>query len=66
MYYQIKKKSTIPKEWLFFNPENFSDIRKLSDLSKKVGVVFFSNNLNINNFLKKIEPLLSFCKKKKN
>ena len=65
MYYQIKKNSTIPKEWFFFNPENFSDIRKLSDLSKKVGVVFFSNNLNINNFLKKIEPLLSFCKKKK-
>ena len=65
MYYQIKKKSTIPKEWFFFNPENFSDNKTLSDLSKKAGVIFFSNNLNINNFLKKIEPLLSFCRKRK-
>ena len=65
MYYQIKKKTTIPKEWFFFNPENFSDIKKLSNLSKKVGVIFFSNNLNINNFLKKIEPLLRLCRKRK-
>ena len=65
MYYQIKKKSTIPKEWFFFNPENFPDSKKLNNLSKNVGVVFFNNNLNINNFLKKIEPLLSFCRKRK-
>ena len=65
MYYQIKKKSTIPKEWFFFNPDNFTDSKKLSNLSKKVGVIFFSNDLNINYFLKKIEPLLCFCKKRK-
>ena len=65
MYYQIKKKSTIPKEWFFFSPEDFSDNTKLSNLSQKAGVIFFSKNLNINNFLKKIEPLLSFCRKRK-
>ena len=65
MYYQIKKKTTIPKVWFFFNPENLSDRKTLSNLSKKVGVIFFSDNLTINNFLKKIEPLLSFCRRKK-
>ena len=65
MYYQIKKKSTIPKEWFFFNPEDFSDTKKLTNLSKKVGVIFFCNHLNSNNFLKKIEPLLCFCRKRK-
>ncbi len=65
MYYQIKKKSTIPKEWFFFNPENFLDSKKLRNLSKKAGVIFFNNNLDINNFLKKIEPLLCFCRKRK-
>ena len=65
MYYQIKKKSTIPKEWFFFNPENFLDSKKLRNLSKKAGVIFFNNNLDINSFLKKIEPLLCFCRKRK-
>ena len=65
IFYQNKKNSTIPKEWFFFNPQNLSDNKKLQDLSKKVGIIFFDNNLNVNNFLKKIEPLLEFCRKRK-
>ena len=65
IYYQNKKNSTIPKEWFFFNPENQPYSKKLSHLSKKVGVIFFNKNLNVNNFLKKIEPCIKFCRKKK-
>ncbi len=65
MYYQNKKNSTIPKEWFFFNPENLSDSKKLNHLSKKVGVIFFNKNLSVYNFLKKIEPCIKFCRKKK-
>ena len=65
MYYQNKKNSTIPKEWFFFNPENLSDSKKLNHLSKNVGVIFFNKNLNVYNFLKKIEPCIKFCRKKK-
>ena len=65
MYYQNKKNSTIPKEWFFFNPENLSDSKILNRLSKNVGVIFFNKNLNIYNFLKKIEPCIKFCRKKK-
>ena len=65
MYYQNKKNSTIPKEWFFFYPENSSDIKKLNHLSKNVGVIFLNKNLNVFNFLKKIEPFIKFCRKKK-
>ena len=65
MYYQNKKNSTIPKEWFFFNPENLSDSKKLSYLSKNVGVIFFNKNLNVYDFLKKIEPCIEYCRKKK-
>ncbi len=36
----------------------------MRDLPDKVGVIFFSNNLDVNNFLKKIEPLLKLCRKR--
>ena len=62
MYYQNIKNSTIPKEWFFFNPENLSDNTKLSQLPKRVGVIFFSNKLNVNNFLMKIKPCITFCR----
>ena len=65
MYYQNKKNSTIPKEWFFFNPENLSDSKTLNHLSTKVGVIFFNKSLNVYNFLKKIEPYITFCRKKK-
>ena len=65
MYYQNKKYSTIPKEWFFFNPENLSDGEKLKHLTNKVGVIFFNKKLNLNNFLKKIEPCVQFCRRKK-
>ena len=65
MYYQNKKNTTIPKEWFFFNPENLTGMKKLNHLSKNVGVIFFNKNLNVYNFLKKIEPYIKFCRKKK-
>ena len=65
MYYQNKKNCTIPKEWFFFNPENLSGSKTLNHLSTKVGVIFFNKNLNVYNFLKKIEPYITFCRKKK-
>ena len=65
MYYQNKKNFTIPKEWFFFNPENLSDGEKLKHLTNKVGVIFFNKKLNLNNFLKKIEPCVQFCRRKK-
>ena len=65
IYYQNKHNSTIPKEWFFFNPESSSDCKKLCPLSKTVGVIFFNENLSTYNFLKKIEPYLKVCKKKK-
>ena len=66
MYYQNKKKnSTIPKEWFFFKPQNLSDNKNLSHLTKKVGVIFFNNTLSVNKFMKKIELCVKFCQKKK-
>ena len=65
MYYQNNKNTTIPKQWFFFNPENLTGYKTLNHLSTKVGVIFFNKNLNIYNFLKKIEPYIKFCRKKK-
>ena len=66
MSYQNKKKnSTIPHEWFFFNPSlhpNFIDVKKIS---KRTGVIFFNDNLNIHKFCKGIEPYVTLCHNKK-
>ncbi len=65
MYYQNKNKnSTIPKKWFFFDPDVYSDHETLSDITSKMGVVFFSENLESNQFLPRIQPYVSLCRQK--
>ena len=59
------KKKSIPKKWFFFNLAIEDNRKILFSLDKKVGVIFFyKNNKNENFFFEKMDPLVSFCKKK--
>ena len=59
------KKKSIPKKWFFFNLAIKDNRNILFSLDKKVGVIFFYKKKKIENFLfEKMEPLVSFCKKK--
>ncbi len=56
--------SKLPNQWFFFNPTIILNDTNFYKISNKIGVVFFTNNLKIREFCKKIEPYVKWCKKR--
>ena len=65
---QIKNKlnvSSLPKQWLFFNPGKISKNNYFYRISNKNGVVFFYDEKNIDVFLQNIKPYINWCQQKR-
>ena len=60
------RKKLSPKKWFFYDLNLKNNRNILFSLNKEIGVIFFSKTkTDYYKLLKKIEPLINFCKKKK-
>ncbi len=57
--------SSLPKQWLFFNPATISKNNYFYRITNKNGVVFFYDENNVDMFLQKIKPYINWCQQKR-